>query len=74
MPRPHTHPLCSDELNSFTRMAEGCDMMEEVYKWLIESFDSRDGGLTADGFVECYYYMYAECARLECSAVPVLAG
>jgi len=50
--------FCSDELNSFSQMAEGCDMTNEVYKWLIQNFDSRDGGITADGFVNCYYYMF----------------
>ena len=39
-------------------MAEGCDMTDEVHKWIVQTFDSRDGGITADGFVECYYYMF----------------
>lgn len=50
--------LKREELNSFQQMSEGCDMVDEVYAWLIENFDSRDGGLTADGFVECYQYMF----------------
>ena len=46
------------ELNSLQQMMEGCDLEDDVYEWIIDCFDSRDGGLTADGLVQLYSYMY----------------
>jgi len=57
--------LKRDELDAFALAAEGVAMNEEVYDWLIKTFDSRDGGLTPDGFVECYVYLFEVTGRSE---------
>ena len=55
--------LNRDELNSFMQMTEGCSMQEEVYNWIVSTFDSTDGGLTADGFRQAYMFMWEASGR-----------
>lgn len=55
--------LNREELNSFMQMTEGCTMQEEVYSWIMATFDSFQGGLTADGFRQAYMYMWESSGR-----------
>mmetsp|Transcript_5084 Transcript_5084/g.14399 ORF Transcript_5084/g.14399 Transcript_5084/m.14399 type:complete len:841 (-) Transcript_5084:62-2584(-) len=51
------------ELNSFLQLSEGCEVSDEVFEWLVSTFDSADGGLTPDGFRQCYIYMWEQSGR-----------
>ena len=46
------------ELNSFEMMSEGCEMDDAVYDWVMAHFDNRKGGITEDGFVALFQYMF----------------
>ena len=55
--------LNKEELNSFMQMTEGCVMQNEIYEWIMSTFDSFEGGLTADGFRQAYIYMWEQSGR-----------
>mmetsp|Transcript_7350 Transcript_7350/g.13248 ORF Transcript_7350/g.13248 Transcript_7350/m.13248 type:complete len:822 (-) Transcript_7350:36-2501(-) len=57
--------LNKQELNAFMQMTEGCAMQDEVFDWIMQTFDSFEGGLTADGFRQCYMYMWEASGRDE---------
>ena len=46
--------LKAQELHSFQQMQEGCNMAPEIYDFLMDTFDNRDGGLTPLGFIQVY--------------------
>lgn len=47
-------------------------MNDEVYEWLLKTFNSRDGGITPDGFVECYVCAWARWQGLGARVVVVV--
>ena len=49
--------LGRSELNELLLSMEGTLLDEAVYQWVIRTFDSREGGVTADGFVDMYVWM-----------------
>ena len=51
--------LNREELEGFALRAEGEGLREAVFPWLLETFDSTDGGLTPDGFRDCYAFIWA---------------
>jgi hypothetical protein len=57
--------LNGEELNRYHQTLQGEDLTAPVYSWMISAFDSRDGGLTADGFVQMYWYLYQAMERKE---------
>lgn len=50
--------LSREELAAFLLMTEGCELSEQVFRWLLEQFDSRGGGLTPEGFRAVYMYLF----------------
>jgi hypothetical protein len=58
--------LNKEELDSFMIMSEGTLMHEDVYRWVVQTFDvsvghqTGDIGLTKNGFVGLYLYMFDE--------------
>jgi len=55
--------LSKEELDNFMELTEGYDMPEEVYEWIVENFDCKDGALTEDGFIQIYTYLWQSGGR-----------
>lgn len=47
-----------EELNDFNLITEGKPMNRRAYEWMIRTFDSTPWGLTADGWVDFFMYIY----------------
>ena len=57
--------LARDELDAFLRLTEGQPFDDDVFQWLVTTFDASEypRGLTPLGLRQCYMYMYETSGR-----------
>jgi hypothetical protein len=61
--------LKRSECCAFLTATEGQEISDKVWHWLLRTFDSADGGLTPDGFVALYKWMYETSGKNEVGVV-----
>lgn len=57
------------ELDRYLQLTENCALDVQIFNWMLKQFDSRDGGLSEQGFLQAQLYM---CVESGCDEATLL--